>query len=167
MISSYFQCSVVAFALTAIVVSTANAHIRSGRGYSGSVHNSTSCEDPIADEVQASLLDRHGDDGIDADSNGELTCEEVDTFFQANPPVDHGPGYMHLLCEDPIADEAQASLLEQHGDDGIDIDSNGTLTCEEVVEFLQANSPVMKKHSVPRHHGPCPGTANSGSSIAD
>jgi hypothetical protein len=38
------------------------------------------CQDPIPDEKQARLLDRFGDQGIDANGDGALTCEEVRAF---------------------------------------------------------------------------------------
>ena len=41
------------------------------------------CEDPIPDEIQTMLLERFGDDGIDADADGTLTCEEINAFFEA------------------------------------------------------------------------------------
>ena len=63
------------------------------RGHEGS------CVDPIPQNRQAQLLERFGERGIDANGDGVLTCEEVNAFFQANPPP-MGPGHCGPRPED-------------------------------------------------------------------
>ena len=49
------------------------------------------CRDPMADDLQAKLLNDFGDKGIDANGDGTLTCDEVKAFFDANPPPGSPP----------------------------------------------------------------------------
>ncbi len=42
---------------------------------------------PISEEQQTQLLEKFGDDGIDADGDGVLTRKEVTTFFKAHPDL--------------------------------------------------------------------------------
>ncbi len=42
---------------------------------------------PIPEKKQTRLLEKYGDDGIDADGDGVLTRGEVTTFFKANPDL--------------------------------------------------------------------------------
>jgi Ca2+-binding EF-hand superfamily protein len=44
---------------------------------------------PIPEKKQTQLLERYGDDGIDADGDGVLTRGEVTTFFKENPDLRH------------------------------------------------------------------------------
>ena len=48
-------------------------------------------------------------------------------------------------CNDPIPAERQAKLLADFGDKGIDANKDGTLTCDEVRAFFQAN-PQLRPH---------------------
>jgi hypothetical protein len=99
------------------------------------------CRDPMADDLQAKLLNDFGDKGIDANGDGTLTCDEVKAFFDANPslrpPRPGGPP----PCRDPMPDDLQAKLLNDFGDKGIDANGDGTLTCDEVKAFFDANPP--------------------------
>lgn len=115
------------------------------------------CADPMPDGIQTKLLEEFGDAGIDADASGTLTCEEVKAFFDANPdlrpprPPHHGPP----PCVDPIPEDIQSMLLEDFGDEGIDADASGSLTCDEVEGFFEANPPPGPP---PGHRaGPPPG----------
>jgi hypothetical protein len=127
---------------------------RHGRGPGGPPRE---CTDPIPQEGQARLLGHFADKGIDTNKDGTLTCEEVKAFFQANPqlaPSRHGrgPGGPPRECADPIPQERQAQLLEHFGDKGIDANKDGTLTCDEVKAFFQANPQLA-----PGPHGRGPG----------
>ena len=90
------------------------------------------CTDPIPADKQAKLLEKFGDQGIDANKDGILTCDEVKAFFKTNPQL--GPWRRGGFgpCADPIPDERQAMLLKKFGDKGIDANKDGKLTCEEV-----------------------------------
>jgi len=107
------------------------------------------CRDPMPADLQAKLLNDFGDKGIDANGDGTLTCAEVKAFFDANPslrpPRPGGPP----PCTDPMPADLQAKLLNDFGDKGIDANGDGTLTCDEVKAFFQAN-PQLR----PRHGGP-------------
>lgn len=135
--AKYLVAGVVLCAV-ALVTGVAIAGMRPGHGGPGHWGPRPPCEDPIPDEFQARLLERFGEEGIDADGDGVLTCEEIEAFFEANPPM--GPGHCGLRppCEDPIPDEFQARLLERFGEEGIDVDGDGVLTCEEVEAFFSA-----------------------------
>jgi len=115
-------------------------------------HGPPPCMDPIPAEIQTRLLADFDDKGIDANSDGTLSCEEVKAFFDANPdlrpPRPHGPP----PCMDPIPAEIQTKLLADFGDKGIDANGDGTLTCEEVKAFFDANPDLRP----PRPHGPPP-----------
>jgi len=65
----------------ALVASVTIAGMGPGHGRPGHGGHRPPCEDPIPDGIQARLLDRFGEEGIDADGNGVLTCEEVHAFF--------------------------------------------------------------------------------------
>ncbi len=129
-----------------LIAGTTIAGMRLGHRGPGDGGERPPCEDPISDDMQAGLLERHGSDGIDADGDGVLTCEEVEAFFAANPPPGPRHGGHRPPCEDPIPDDMQAGLLERHGSDGIDADGNGVLTCEEVEAFFAANPPPGPRH---------------------
>ena len=100
------------------------------------------CTDPIPTERQTALLGRFGEEGIDANGDGVLTCREVNPFMDEHHPM--GPG-CDRQCTDPIPDERQAMLLERFGDQGIDANGDGVLTCDEVKAFFAARDPG--------HHG--------------
>ena len=99
------------------------------------------CTDPMPGHLQAKLLKHFGDKGIDANEDGTLTCDEAKAFFDANPslrpPRPGGPP----PCTDPMPDDLQAKLLNDFGDKGIDANGDGTLTCDEVKAFFDANPP--------------------------
>jgi hypothetical protein len=105
------------------------------------------CSDPIPAQMQTRLLEKFGEQGIDANGDGTLTCDEIKSFFQANPDLrPHGPGGppMHgpfgpPPCSDPIPTQMQTRLLEEFGAQGIDANGDGTLTCDEIKAFFQAN----------------------------
>ena len=124
-----------------------------GKGHSG---GPPTCTDPVPSERQAKLLERFGDKGIDANKDGTLTCDEIKTFFEANPQLrPHHEGHGGPpQCTDPIPADKQAELLKQFGDKGIDADKNGTLTCAEVKTFFDANPDLRPHHG--RHGGPPP-----------
>jgi hypothetical protein len=84
-----------------------------------------------------------GDKGIDANKDSTLLCSEVNAFFQANPQLKPRREGKSEECTDPISAGKQAKLLKQHGDQGIDANKDGALTCTEVNAFFQAN-PQLK-----------------------
>src|SRR3989304_7860838 len=83
------------------------------------------CADPIPAEMQAKLLKDFGGKGIDANSDGALTCDEVKTFFDANPLLRPHPPCGPPPCADPIPAEMQAMLLKDFGGKGIDANKDG------------------------------------------
>jgi len=98
------------------------------------------CTDPISADKQTKLLEKFGSKGIDADKNGTLTCEEIKAFFKEHYSKGGHPHHgKQWDCTDPIPDDKQAKLLEHLGEKGIDANSDGKLTCEELKAFFAKN----------------------------
>ena len=117
------------------------------------------CTDPMPADMQAKLLEDFGEKGIDANADGTLTCEEVKAFFDANPSLRPPPPHGRGPCGppprvDPIPAEIQSKLLTEFGEKGIDADADGTLTCEEIKAFFDAN-PSLRPPPPPHGRGPC------------
>jgi hypothetical protein len=114
------------------------------------------CMDPIPTEIQTKLLEEFSAKGIDANGDGTLTCEEVKAFFDANPDLRPHRPCGPPPCTDPIPTEIQTKLLEEFSAKGIDANDDGTLTCEEVKAFFDAN-PDLRPHrgGPPRGDRPC------------
>ena len=132
---------------------------------------------PIPEARQTRLLEKFGDEGIDANANGVLTREEVRAFFADQYPErmrgnhrkhdGHGPHGMKGCghCDEGCAGhefgarmpEAKLQkLLEKFGDEGIDANGDGTLTPEEAHAFLADKHPegMRGKHRKHDGHGP-------------
>jgi len=122
------------------------------------------CADPIPADMQARLLKDFGEKGIDANKDDTLTCDEIKAFFDANPslrPPPPPPPQGPPPCADPIPADMQARLLKDFGEKGIDANKDGTLTCDEIKAFFDANPPPPPCGG-PRHgkdkgpRGACP-----------
>jgi hypothetical protein len=58
-------------------------------------------------------------------------------------------------CVDPIPADKQAGLLKQFGEKGIDANKDGTLTCDEVKAFFEANPQLRPHHDGHGGRPPC------------
>ena len=131
---------------------------------------------PIPEARQTKLLEKFGDEGIDADADGVLTREEVRAFFADQYPErmrgkhrkhdGHGPHGMKGCgpCDEgclghgfgpPISEAKLQRLLEKFGDEGIDANGDGTLTPEEAHAFLADKHPEGMRGMCSKHgrHG--------------
>jgi len=111
------------------------------------------CVDPIPAARQEALLKNFVDKGIDANNDGVLICEEVRSFFKANPQL-RPQGHPRHECTDPVPAARQTWLLNVFGDKGIDANKDGALTCEEIKTFFD-NNPQLRPPPRPRHHRMC------------
>ncbi|MGD2110355.1 MAG: hypothetical protein PVI86_13320 [Phycisphaerae bacterium] len=118
---------------------------------------------PLAEEHQALLMERFGDDGIDADGDGTVTHEEARAFFmERHGDVDAHPGFgpgahrfgpcggkahgaggfhrlgrtLHHLRVLEAATPPEHFTIERHGE--ADLDEDGELSDEEWQAFAAA-----------------------------
>ena len=137
----------------------------------------------IPEKKLARLLEKFGEEGIDANGDGALTHDEVQAFFAAKHPEGmrgkhgkrgkgkhsgaegcghHGKGQGHHGLGDRWLDEdgaikprKQERLMEKFGEQGIDADADGTLTAEEAHAFFAERRPQGMK-------GKCDGSGPHG-----